>query len=70
MVVAAGSPVRCMHAPAKVCNLQLATKAHQQVLRFDVPVDDVLGVTVVQGTGEAQHVTQQVADALLNFRDI
>ena len=37
-----------VHRPAKVCNLELPMKAQQQVLWFDVPMDDMLGVAVHQ----------------------
>ena len=38
-----------MHRPAKVSDLELALGAQQQILWFDIAVDDVLGVAVQQG---------------------
>ncbi len=46
----AGAPaaVGGVHRPAEVGDLELALGAQQQVLGFDVAVDDVLGVAVQQ----------------------
>ena len=46
----AGAPaaVGSVHRPPEVSNLELALGAQQQVLWFDVAVDDVLGVAVQQ----------------------
>ncbi|KAI9454641.1 hypothetical protein BJY52DRAFT_1224973 [Lactarius psammicola] len=40
-----------MHIPAKVADLELAVDAEEEVLRLDVPVDDVLHVEVGEGIG-------------------
>ena len=35
-----------MDGPAKICNLELSIQAQQEILRLNVPVDDVLGVQI------------------------
>lgn len=45
-----------MHGPAKVCNLELALHAQQQVLWLDVAVDDVLCMAVQQRSRQGCYV--------------
>lgn len=39
---------------------QLQSRTHQQVLRLDVPVDDVQAVQVLDGTGQVEEHTAGV----------
>lgn len=45
-----------MNRPAKICNLQLSIGPQQQVFWFDVPVNHLLRVTVVEGIGQFHDV--------------
>jgi hypothetical protein len=45
-----------VHRPAKVGDLDLTVGADEEVLRLDVPVDGVLGVTVPQRIGDRVDV--------------
>lgn len=45
-----------MDGPPKVGELDLSLRADQQILGFDVTVNDVLLVTIVQGVGEIDNV--------------
>lgn len=47
---------RCMNRPAKICNLQLSISPQQQVFWFDVPVNHLLRVTVVEGISQFHDV--------------
>ena len=40
---------RRVHAPAKVADLELAVDAEKQILRLDIPVDDVFRMEVGEG---------------------
>ena len=45
-----GAPITWrVHAPAKVADLELAVDAEKQILRLDVPVDDVFRMEVGEG---------------------
>ncbi len=41
-----------VHRPPKIGDFYQAPVADQQILRFDVPVDNVFAVAVVQGVGK------------------
>ncbi len=57
-----GAPVtRGVHAPAKVADLELAIDAKEEVLGFDVPVDDVLRVEVGEGVGHLVDINGAAA---------
>lgn len=48
-----------MNWPAKVGNLDVALHAYQKVLRFDVPVNDFLGVAVGKGMCKLSYVLKR-----------
>jgi hypothetical protein len=48
--------VLAVHRPAKVRDLHRAVQAHEDVLRLQVAVDDVLAVAVVQRLGQGFDV--------------
>ena len=45
-----------MHRPPKVRDLQLSIGSQEEVLRFDVSMDDLHGVAVVQSVGQLHYV--------------
>ena len=45
-----------MDRPSKVCNLELAANTKQEILGFDVAVDDVLFVAVLQRPRQLRNV--------------
>lgn len=47
-----------MNRPAKVSDLEISHEAEQQVLGFDVAVDDLLAVAVEQGVCQLEDVLQ------------
>lgn len=47
---------RRMHRPPKVCNLQVPIQPQQQVLRLDVPMDDMLRVAVAERLSHGPNV--------------
>ena len=49
----------CVNRPAKICDLQLPIGPQQQVLWFDVPVDHLLGVAIVEGISQLHDVLQK-----------
>ncbi len=58
------SPPRAgrVDGPAEIGDLQLPVDANQDVLRFDVPIDHVLRVAILQGVRHLEHVLQEGGD--------
>ncbi len=44
--------------PPKVCDLQFSIRPQKQIFRFNVSMNHVLGVTVVQGVSELHYILQ------------
>lgn len=66
---------RCMNRPTKICNLQLSVGPKQQVFWLDVPVNDLLGVTVVECISQFHDVletqdTHHMLDNSLLFKNM
>jgi len=52
-----------MDGPAKISNFELSVDTQEQVLRFDVSMDDFSLVAVHQRTGEFRNILQNNTQA-------
>lgn len=49
-----------MHTPAEIRELDLSVYSHQNILWFDIPMDDMLAMQVLQSAGHLRNILSRL----------
>lgn len=56
-----------MHGPAKVSYLEFPLRPQQEILRFDITMNDTLGMTVDESFGQLIHILGTPVISIIHF---